>query len=369
PVAAVTTAAVHSARLAGPAAAKQKPFPLREALQKALASDAPQQQKHGKTLSIRGPAQGPARLARSALSREPGGAHALVATAAPEKTDVASAQSVHAPEAAAPGRKKAAPAPHASAGTEAAAVALARELLKNFQAPGVMPKVPEASEQTKETPAVHAGARKAADPKIHIADARHKRMEWALDETLLAMKPQRVSASEKDAALSLIHKVDSGREAVAFEPRKAQPAPAGPFAGAMDRLRDMAGSEMMKATGIILRDGGGEIKLVLKPESLGSVRIRMNLVDNVIEGRIIVDNPAVKQVFDGNINSLMRALTAEGFQTASLQVSVGGQNTDNGKEEREAPPRVRRVTAQDFERNVPGIETMSLDDLLVNLFV
>ena len=83
----------------------------------------------------------------------------------------------------------------------------------------------------------------------------------------------------------------------------------------------------------------------------------MNLVDNAIEGRIIVDSAAVKQVFDGHIDSLMRALTAEGFQTASLQVSVGGQNADNGRSERETPPRVRRVSAQGFERNVPGVET------------
>jgi flagellar hook-length control protein FliK len=133
----------------------------------------------------------------------------------------------------------------------------------------------------------------------------------------------------------------------------------------------MAGSELVRAAGIVLRDGGGEIKLTLKPESLGSVRIRMNLVDNAIEGRIIVDNSAVKHAFEGSLDSLMRALTAEGFQTASLSVSVGGQNADNGRQDdRDAAPRVRRVgAAQGFDRNVPGVESLSLGDLLVNLFV
>jgi flagellar hook-length control protein FliK len=364
PVPGAATAPAQSARLAGAHGAKQKSFPLREALQKALVA-AESQQKHGKAVSVKGAAL----HAGPKLSGEAGAARSLLAEAASEKkSDVQSAKPGQAAEAAAPSRKKTTPALHGTTGAEAAAAALARELLKNFPAPGVALKTPETSDQGKETPAVHAASRKAADPKIHVVDARHRRVDQALDDALLALRPPRASVSEKDAAAALVHKLDGSREAVASEVRRPQSPAPGAFAGALDRLRDMAGSEMMKATGIILRDGGGEIKLVLKPESLGSVRIRVNLVDNAIEGRIIVDNPAVKQVFDGNINSLMRALTAEGFQTASLQVSVGGQNTDNGREEREAPSRVRRVRAQDFERNVPGLETMSLDDLLVNLF-
>ena len=130
----------------------------------------------------------------------------------------------------------------------------------------------------------------------------------------------------------------------------------------------MAGSEMVRASGIVLRDGGGEIRLVLKPESLGSVRIRMNLVDNGIEGRIIVDNAAVKQVLDSGLDALARALTAQGFHSASLEVAVGGQNADGGRAAGEPHPAARQQVADGFERNVPGIESMSLGDLLVNLF-
>ncbi len=146
-------------------------------------------------------------------------------------------------------------------------------------------------------------------------------------------------------------------------PRKLRPP--------LDRLQDMAGSELLRATNLVLKDGGGEIRLILKPDSLGSVRVRMNLVDNVIEGKIIVDSSSVKQVVDGSIEALRRALTAEGFQTGSLQVSVGGQNTDTDarKEQEQQPQAIRRITAQGFERNIPGIENVSLGDLLVNVFV
>ena len=111
--------------------------------------------------------------------------------------------------------------------------------------------------------------------------------------------------------------------------------------------------------------------MILKPDSLGSVRVRMNLVDNVIEGKIIVDSSAVKQVMDGSIDALRRALTAEGFQTASLQVSVGGQNadTDEADDRTSSRRQLRRMTAQGFERNIPGMENVSMGDLLVNVFV
>jgi hypothetical protein len=53
----------------------------------------------------------------------------------------------------------------------------------------------------------------------------------------------------------------------------------------------------------------------------------------------------------------------------SLQVSVGGQNTDSGERRRQdETPAVRRIAAQGFERNVPGAENVSLGDLFVNMF-
>ncbi len=97
----------------------------------------------------------------------------------------------------------------------------------------------------------------------------------------------------------------------------------------------------------------------------------MNVVDNSIEGRIIVDSSAVKHVLEGSVDALRRALTAEGFQMGSLQVSVGGQDaqSDPRREQDQAPAEVRRIAAQGFERSVPGAEDVSLGDLFVNLFV
>ena len=216
--------------------------------------------------------------------------------------------------------------------------------------------------------------RRPAEPRLFVLDLRRNAQEVSAEAKVGAGGVQaQASGREGDGT---INGLAAGARTAALRdaasgPRGAKPpaGPARPFETALERLRGMAGSEMVKASGIILRDGGGEIRLVLKPESLGSVRIRMNLVDNGIEGRIIVDNAAVKQVLDGSLDTLEKALTAQGFQTASLEVSVGGQNTEGGRTAQEPHPALRRESAEGFERNVPGVESVSLGDLLVNLFV
>jgi len=88
----------------------------------------------------------------------------------------------------------------------------------------------------------------------------------------------------------------------------------------------------VRTVGLVVRDGGGEIRLTLKPESLGSVRIRLSLEDGKIEGRIVVDTPEARQAFEAGIDSLTRALQADGFQTGSLEVSVSGGNANDSRQ-------------------------------------
>jgi len=207
-----------------------------------------------------------------------------------------------------------------------------------------------------------------AEPLIRILDLRRADKPRAAAETADASKVIPASA-DKDPPAGITLKLGATRET--FVETVPKPVPAAVSSGQtpIERLREMAGSELVRASNLVLKDGGGEIRLVLKPESLGSVRIRMNVVDNAIEGRIIVDSAAIKHVFDGSVDALRRALTAEGFQTGSLQVSVGGQNADaEDRRRQDEAPAVRRVVAQGFERNVPGVENVSLGDLFVNLF-
>ena len=209
-----------------------------------------------------------------------------------------------------------------------------------------------------------------AEPIVRVVDQRSKsKADDANTTRQVGTTAGAPGASDKDANVSFAQRLAPG-DLPADAPQK--PALAAPVTQTtLERLQDMTGSDLLRATNLVLKDGGGEIRMTLKPDSLGSVRVRMNLVDNVIEGKIIVDSSAAKQVVDGSIDALRRALTAEGFQTGSLQVSVGGQNTDTDarKDQEQQPQAIRRISAQGFEQNIPGVENLSLGDLLVNVFV
>jgi flagellar hook-length control protein FliK len=253
------------------------------------------------------------------------------------------------------------------------------DVARTDQAAPQAAKKPADPAQTKaDASAAHdaaaAGARaahaKTAEPVVRVVDLRTKKTEA---DAVTTGHGAKAALPTESAEASFAQRLTNQRSEGPVLPQRAEQPSAAPAQTPLERLQDMAGSELTRATNLILKDGGGEIRLVLQPESLGSVRIRMHIVDNAIEGTIIVDNSAVKHVIDGSIDALRRAFTAEGFQTGSLNVSVGGQGAETGGRQGREETRstaVRRVeSAQGFAENIPGVENASMGDLLVNLFV
>ncbi|MCF6335075.1 MAG: flagellar hook-length control protein FliK [Spirochaetales bacterium] len=102
----------------------------------------------------------------------------------------------------------------------------------------------------------------------------------------------------------------------------------------MRQLEETVNNKIVKQSSIILKDDNtGEIKLILKPEFLGRVRIRLNLQENRSSVQIIGENSALKVICEQNLHNLESAFKENGFDTASLNVSVGGNGT--GYRERE----------------------------------
>jgi flagellar hook-length control protein FliK len=122
--------------------------------------------------------------------------------------------------------------------------------------------------------------------------------------------------------------------------------------GLLRRMREEGNEQIVKNARFILKDKNeGEIRLILKPESLGEVRIRLSLHDNLIGGRIFVENDSVKESFEQNMPDLASAFKEGGLELGSLNVSVGNdkyrESADsrqwsfpewNGRTEKETPP-------------------------------
>jgi len=129
--------------------------------------------------------------------------------------------------------------------------------------------------------------------------------------------------------------------------------------------------EIVRHTGIILKEGNsGEIRLVLRPEHLGQVRVRLSLGESSLEGRILVENESVRQLLEAGLEELKQALRQEGFQTASLDVSVADRRSDSDKEAASGLQQGQRAgrVSQEFERAVPVILDWNAGSGLVNVY-
>lgn len=86
-------------------------------------------------------------------------------------------------------------------------------------------------------------------------------------------------------------------------------------------------SEFVKTGSIVLKDNDvGSIKLILHPESLGNVKIDLEVVDNVISGKIVVASKEAMGAFKDSLDSLKQAFSQSGFETANFDLSFAGQN-------------------------------------------
>ena len=133
-------------------------------------------------------------------------------------------------------------------------------------------------------------------------------------------------------------------------------------------LRENLSPEIVKQSSIILRDNNsGEIRLTLRPEQLGSVRIRISMTDNQLTGRIIVDNAAAKEAFDQNLETLHRAFREGGFETSSLDVTVGGSGGRSRGAEDQPQSGSRGWT--NIEENVPLVVETARAEGIIDLVV
>jgi hypothetical protein len=124
-------------------------------------------------------------------------------------------------------------------------------------------------------------------------------------------------------------------------------------------------NDIVRHASVILREGSdGLIRLALKPESLGNVKIQLELAENKIMGHIVVESEEALRAFEKEISSLEKAFRDSGFDSASLEMSLA---SDSGKDqqwqEREANPFLPGLVASRYDAEIERAETRSVFDL------
>ncbi|MBN2735446.1 MAG: flagellar hook-length control protein FliK [Spirochaetales bacterium] len=141
----------------------------------------------------------------------------------------------------------------------------------------------------------------------------------------------------------------------------------------LQSLKERFQTDLVRHTKFVLKEGNqGEIRLVLKPENLGRVTMRVNLNQNHIEGRIFVENNTVKEIINSSLSTLADSLKSGGYESVALEVSVGQQYQDQDRSNHQ--PQVLPFTdsksvQEEFDKNQIEYDENAAGVALVNVVV
>jgi hypothetical protein len=107
-------------------------------------------------------------------------------------------------------------------------------------------------------------------------------------------------------------------------------------------LGDGLNYDIVREAQILLRgEGEGTIRLSLRPETLGNIKIRLEMAENKIKGHIILESGEAFRAFKQELSALEQAFRDSGFSDASLDMSLaqgeGGSGGGEGRRDGESP--------------------------------
>ena len=121
--------------------------------------------------------------------------------------------------------------------------------------------------------------------------------------------------------------------------------------------------DIVRHASMALRDGGeGTIRIALKPESLGNVKIRLEMSENKITGIIFVESEESLNAFRREITSLEQAFRDSGFTNADLNLTLTQDGQSQREWNRESNSFASQTAASRYEESFE-------DAPLVNIFI
>ena len=206
----------------------------------------------------------------------------------------------------------------------------------------------------QETAALH-GERRAADSKQNFdtkdqggaANGKNPRREKAVKVEVRDMRTAGTGGETNE--ISRQASTNSGKETEIIVEVKSAPAsaasdqaePSSFLFRAEKSLENFLARELhqnlngdiVRHAQLMLKNGGeGTIRLALRPESLGNVKIHLEMADNKVKGTIVVESAEALRAFEREISSMQEAFLDSGFEGASLEMTLAGGGENSGAE-------------------------------------
>lgn len=114
-------------------------------------------------------------------------------------------------------------------------------------------------------------------------------------------------------------------------------------------------ADFVKAGNIVLRDNNqGQINLILHPESLGNVKISLDMNGKVVQGHIIVASREAMNAFNESADALKNAFIQSGFEGAEFDVSYSQSQMNFAQGQGENGENARQQAALEAGRKIYG---------------
>ena len=123
------------------------------------------------------------------------------------------------------------------------------------------------------------------------------------------------------------------------------------FTSMLSKELETSAGDLVKTGSIVLQNNGkGSINLILHPEQLGNVKIKLELSDNQVSGKIVVASREAYDAFKENISAIKEAFSASGFETGGFELAWSGSG-DGGNQNQQD----NRQVAQERTVNSRGM--------------
>ena len=87
--------------------------------------------------------------------------------------------------------------------------------------------------------------------------------------------------------------------------------------------------QIVKKAVVQINNGQNEVKIELKPEFLGQVRMQIATENNLVTVRVLAEFPIVKEMIENNLHQLKADLQQQGLEVDKLEVSVSNDSKHN----------------------------------------
>ncbi len=138
------------------------------------------------------------------------------------------------------------------------------------------------------------------------------------------------------------------------------------------KLDAQAGNDIVRQVKVILnRADAGEVRINLRPDNLGQVKIRIRIENNRLTGRIFVESAAAREAFKNALDGLQTRLVESGFGAADLEMAWDEPPREfmqNGNRKQRQNGNVNEAI-EEFDNIIPAVFADESADGRINMVI